>query len=199
MQSFTVLPVCICFFSLLITSTTAAAGLPQHVRARNEQESLSDDSVKSHFIESGEENITPNESSEMINFEHSGSNSGNDEALFDSNKQDLIVGGWWNPGVHNLTVGYKTYQDRVLIHQYVFKPSRFGRIVEQTISYPVNNSNRFIISFVEVYDQHSDRSDAGYVKIVSGGVGNRNITLHFESKRNHGLKYLVQIWGHYSY
>ncbi|KAL1457481.1 hypothetical protein WDU94_007708 [Cyamophila willieti] len=193
MQSFTVLPVCICFLSLLITSTTAAAALPQHVRVSNVQESLSDDSVKSQI----------NESSELINYELSGSNSGNDEAVFDSKKQDVVVGGWNQDGVHNLTVGYKTYQDRLLFHQYVYKPYRFARIVEQNISYPVNNnnssSNRFIISFVEAYDQHSDRSDAGYVKIVSGGVGNRNITLHFKSKRNHGLKYLVRIWGHYSY
>uniref|UniRef100_A0A8D8ZJL9 Probable salivary secreted peptide n=1 Tax=Cacopsylla melanoneura TaxID=428564 RepID=A0A8D8ZJL9_9HEMI len=189
MQSLKMLPACVCFLSLLVTSSTAAANLPQHLRGNNEQDKVGDDiaGVKTepeilHFINGGEEKLTPNEV----------------EDLFGSKAQDVKVGEWKQDGVHTLTVGYTTYQDKVLLQQYVYKPYRFGRIVEHNESFPYSTtSQRFVISYVEAYDLHKDSSKAGYVKIIKGGVGNRNVTLHFKSKRNHGLKYLVGLWGRY--
>uniref|UniRef100_A0A8D8WNR7 Probable salivary secreted peptide n=1 Tax=Cacopsylla melanoneura TaxID=428564 RepID=A0A8D8WNR7_9HEMI len=189
MQSLKMLPACVCFLSLLVTSSTAAANLPQHLRGNNEQDKVGDDiaGVKTepeilHFINGGEEKLTPNEV----------------EDLFGSKAQDVKVGAWKQDGVHNLTVGFKTGLDRLAIYRHVYKPYHFGRIVEHNESFPYSTtSNRFVISYVEAYDLHKDSSKAGYVKIIKGGVGNRNVTLHFKSKRNHGLKYLVGLWGRY--
>uniref|UniRef100_A0A8D8ZIX7 Probable salivary secreted peptide n=1 Tax=Cacopsylla melanoneura TaxID=428564 RepID=A0A8D8ZIX7_9HEMI len=189
MQSLKMLPACVCFLSLLVTSSTAAANLPQHLRGNNEQDKVGDDiaGVKTepeilHFINGGEEKLTPNEV----------------EDLFGSKAQDVKVGAWKQDGVHNLTVGFKTGLDRLAIYRHVYQPYRFGRIVEHNESFPYSTtSNRFVISYVEAYDLHKDSSKAGYVKIIKGGVGNRNVTLHFKSKRNHGLKYLVGLWGRY--
>uniref|UniRef100_A0A8D8WLP7 Probable salivary secreted peptide n=1 Tax=Cacopsylla melanoneura TaxID=428564 RepID=A0A8D8WLP7_9HEMI len=189
MQSLKMLPACVCFLSLLVTSSTAAANLPQHLRGNNEQDKVGDDiaGVKTepeilHFINGGEEKLTPNEV----------------EDLFGSKAQDVKVGAWKQDGVHNLTVGFKTGLDRLAIYRHVYQPYRFGRIVEHNESFPYSTtSQRFVISYVEAYDLHKDSSKAGYVKIIKGGVGNRNVTLHFKSKRNHGLKYLVGLWGRY--
>ncbi|XP_026689173.1 uncharacterized protein LOC103524261 [Diaphorina citri] len=111
------------------------------------------------------------------------------------------LGAWWNhEGVHNLTVGYKTYQDRLLYQQYVNKEYKLFRVIEQDVSYPVNNTaSRYVITLVEAFDIHPNPSGAGYASIIRGGVGRRNITIHLESARNHGLKYLVLIWGHIQY
>uniref|UniRef100_A0A8D8UFG6 Probable salivary secreted peptide n=1 Tax=Cacopsylla melanoneura TaxID=428564 RepID=A0A8D8UFG6_9HEMI len=204
MQSLKMLPACVCFLSLLVTSSTAAANLPQHLRGNNEQDQVGDDiaGVKTepeilHFINGGEDKLTPNEVEDL--FGSKGDVAYKAEDLFGSKAQDVKVGAWKQDGVHNLTVGYTTYQDKALLQQYVYKPYRFARIVELNVSYPLNNTgNRFyIISRLEAYDQHRDSSDAGYAKIIKGGVGNRNVTLHLESKRNHGLKYLVGLWGRY--
>ncbi|XP_008487510.1 uncharacterized protein LOC103524274 [Diaphorina citri] len=89
---------------------------------------------------------------------------------------------------------------RLLYQQYVNKEYKLFRVIEQDVSYPVNNTaSRYVITLVEAFDIHPNPSGAGYASIIRGGVGRRNITIHLESARNHGLKYLVLIWGHIQY
>uniref|UniRef100_A0A8D8VZL8 Acetyl-CoA carboxylase 2 n=1 Tax=Cacopsylla melanoneura TaxID=428564 RepID=A0A8D8VZL8_9HEMI len=43
MQSLKILPACVCFLALLVTSSTAASDIPQHLRGNNEQGQVGDD------------------------------------------------------------------------------------------------------------------------------------------------------------
>uniref|UniRef100_A0A8D8SWF0 Probable salivary secreted peptide n=1 Tax=Cacopsylla melanoneura TaxID=428564 RepID=A0A8D8SWF0_9HEMI len=105
--------------------------------------------------------------------------------------------GWGHHGVHNLTVGYKTYQDRLLFSGTITKAYNRFRIVETNVV--VKSTHGETISYIEAYDLHSSRDvgSAGYASVVSGGTGTRSVTIHLESARNHGLKYYVRVFGHY--
>uniref|UniRef100_A0A8D8TJ69 Probable salivary secreted peptide n=1 Tax=Cacopsylla melanoneura TaxID=428564 RepID=A0A8D8TJ69_9HEMI len=187
----TMLPVCICFLSLLITSTPAASELPKHLR-RNSGEEILTSNENSDLVRSKNDDVR-NYEKNLASYVHM-----DDEDLFESKDQDLVVGEWWwddQEGSHNLTQGQKTDYDILLLSQYVYKPYRFLRIVEATLVHHPQ-AQYYYINYIEASDQHSDPSDAGYARIIAGGVGHRNVTLHFESKRNHGLKFLVEIWGH---
>lgn len=84
---------------------------------------------------------------------------------------------------------------RLLYSGNIYKPYKIWRIVEQNLD--VRSPHGEQISFIEAYDSHPSASDAGYASIVGGGVGARQVTIHLESARGHGLKYYVRVFGHY--
>uniref|UniRef100_A0A8D8TN21 DNA 3'-5' helicase n=2 Tax=Cacopsylla melanoneura TaxID=428564 RepID=A0A8D8TN21_9HEMI len=118
------IPVCVCFLALLITSTTVEAGIPLHLRRSNEKNSLSEDRVNVgavvyHFINSGEENLTPNERSDLFYSKNDDGNSDSendgvqvlgvsheDEDLFGSKKDDGNTDSK-NDGVQGLGVSHE--------------------------------------------------------------------------------------------
>uniref|UniRef100_A0A8D8LGS9 Uncharacterized protein n=1 Tax=Cacopsylla melanoneura TaxID=428564 RepID=A0A8D8LGS9_9HEMI len=190
------IPVCVCFLALLITSTTAASGLPLHLRRSNEKDSLN----------SGEEILTSNEirskNDDAQNHKENLASYEDGEDFMGFKDQDLAAPGWWwdDEGSHNLTQGQKIYQDILLSSQYIYKSYRFLRIVEATVyHHPPQGRDQYYINYIQATDQHSDFSEAGYARIVKDGVGHTNVTLHLQSKRNQDLKFLVQIWGHRSF
>lgn len=99
--------------------------------------------------------------------------------------------------VHNLTVGSRSARDRVLYQASIYKPYQFLRVVETDVVVgPSVYHNGELISLIEAIDTHPNQSDAGYAALTSGGPNTSRATIHLKSKRGHGLKYRITIWGH---
>uniref|UniRef100_A0A8D9B6J8 Protein argonaute-3 n=1 Tax=Cacopsylla melanoneura TaxID=428564 RepID=A0A8D9B6J8_9HEMI len=134
-----------------------------------------------HFITGGEDKLTPNEVLDL--FGSKGDVAYKAEDLFHSKEQDVKVGAWKQEGVHNLTVGYTTYQDKDLLQQYVYKPYRFARIVELncklggslwSVKIPYNCS---MVVGIDVYHEGVGSQGQNVVGLVSST--NRDYTSYY--------------------
>uniref|UniRef100_A0A8D9AZT1 Uncharacterized protein n=1 Tax=Cacopsylla melanoneura TaxID=428564 RepID=A0A8D9AZT1_9HEMI len=178
MQSLTMLPACICFLSLLIARTTAAPGLPEHLLESNEQDSLTETVYSVQYSVQSKQDIQTKEENQ--------------------NQYYVKLGGYAvQNGTHNLTIGEKTDQDKLLSYQFFDHPSSDG-IVYKNVSYPLDLkiNNEFTINYIEAIDQHTELSESGFAWLIYGGLGSKNVFLFLESRRNFGLKYLVRVFGH---
>ncbi|CAH1407045.1 unnamed protein product [Nezara viridula] len=98
---------------------------------------------------------------------------------------------------HNYTYGARSYYDRLLYHDLINLKSKWMRVTSIDKTYPQQGQPSLgRISYIEVLDQRSD-STGGCVYIRNGGVGQSNVTLHIKSQRNHGMDFVVNVYGHY--
>lgn len=56
------------------------------------------------------------------------------------------------------------------------------------------NATRSTITYINVLDQKANGT-GGYANLISGGVGFNHTGLHLKSRRNHGINFIVDIYG----
>lgn len=92
-----------------------------------------------------------------------------------------------------------------LVNFYIFKKSFFlmrlnycsflnifslVQIVKKDVYVDFNET----ITFIDIKDQYQD-GNGGYASLLNGGPGNKDVTMHFKSQRNHGFNFIVEIFG----
>lgn len=69
-------------------------------------------------------------------------------------------------------------------------------ISKNDINYPSTGSlKNTSITCIEIYDMMKDHG--GSVKILSGGLGEKNVTFRLESQPGYGIDILIKIYGYY--
>jgi hypothetical protein len=86
---------------------------------------------------------------------------------------------------------------KLFVQCHVFAQSRPGRGPNE--KFPLKNINTYSnpdaqINCIEVTDQ-KENGTGGYTRIVSGGVGHNNVTIHFESQFTRGFSFVMKIYG----
>lgn len=119
----------------------------------------------------------------------------------------------------NYSWGYRQHNDRLLDRKFAIKSSSFARVVTVDVFYPnktvsftvkcfpetyfINlllvgcfqmNATRSNITYINVQDQKANGT-GGYATLISGGVGFNYTGLHLKSRRNHGINFIVDIYG----
>ncbi|XP_026287825.1 probable salivary secreted peptide isoform X2 [Frankliniella occidentalis] len=95
----------------------------------------------------------------------------------------------------SVIIGSTTWQDRLLLQETAYKESWWMMIRDADVVYPKKNEVGYKISCIKILDQRRDGKN-GEVKVKEGGVSYNHVLLRFHSQRNHGLNYLVQVYGH---
>ncbi|XP_075217668.1 putative salivary secreted peptide [Lycorma delicatula] len=95
---------------------------------------------------------------------------------------------------HNLIIGHYRWGDRLLYHNIINIHRSLFQTKSYYLKYPLHGYNNATINYVRVIDLKTDGT-GGYPKLYQGGVGYRNITVHFTSQRSHGLHFNVTIYG----
>ena len=93
---------------------------------------------------------------------------------------------------HHLEVGGRPFADHLLAKEHIFKSSKILRVITDTWTYsggPYTN-----ITFIKALDQ-KDNGDGAHAAIINGGIGRNTVTLKFKSERNHGIDFMVEIYG----
>lgn len=94
---------------------------------------------------------------------------------------------------NDLILGEKTFNDHLLLQEPVEEP--------YTILWKTSRDKTFTtpgqtdITRLEVLDRKSDGTGA-YVSLLGGGVGHNFVSLRFESQWNHGIHFIVNLYGH---
>ncbi|KAL2714094.1 hypothetical protein V1478_016651 [Vespula squamosa] len=96
------------------------------------------------------------------------------------------------PKSHNLTIGYRIPGDRLVLRQNVSKKSSWMKVVTSENTFNISKYDR--ITMIGAYDQKTDGTGA-YPSLVKGGPGYNNVTLRFKSQRNHGINFVVEVYG----
>ncbi|XP_014273116.1 probable salivary secreted peptide [Halyomorpha halys] len=97
---------------------------------------------------------------------------------------------------HHYFYGSKSYLDRLLYQDHIKYKSKWMRVISIDADYPGSGKTPLgKINYIEVLDQRSDGT-GGCVYIRNGGVGQNSVTFHIKSQRNHGMEFLINIYGH---
>nr|XP_018897690.1 PREDICTED: probable salivary secreted peptide [Bemisia tabaci]XP_018897691.1 PREDICTED: probable salivary secreted peptide [Bemisia tabaci]XP_018897692.1 PREDICTED: probable salivary secreted peptide [Bemisia tabaci]XP_018897693.1 PREDICTED: probable salivary secreted peptide [Bemisia tabaci] len=97
---------------------------------------------------------------------------------------------------HSLILGKRRDGDS-LIHFRVVKRSavKFW-IVETDIWFPsMGEKNNKTINCLQVLDRKAN-GYGGWAYVMKGGIGAKNVSLHFMSERSHGFNFLVHVYGY---
>ncbi|CAH1407041.1 unnamed protein product [Nezara viridula] len=98
--------------------------------------------------------------------------------------------------VHNFIYGTRSYGDRLLYHDLLNVKSKLWRVTTVDVNYPPKGQAPLgRIDYIEVLDQRSDGT-GGYVYIKDGGIGLNFVNLHIKSQRNHGMDFVINVYGH---
>jgi len=81
--------------------------------------------------------------------------------------------------------------DRILTEKSIIRTYKFLGYTSSDMTYSNPDAQ---INCIEVTDQ-KENDTGGYTSIVSGGVGHKNVTLHFESQFSRGFSFVVKIYG----
>jgi hypothetical protein len=92
---------------------------------------------------------------------------------------------------HNFSDCQSKPGDRLLTETSIVRPYKFLGYTSSDMSY--SNPDAIINCIVVVDQKESDTG--GYARVASGGVGNKNVTLHFESQFSRGFSFVVKIYG----
>jgi len=92
---------------------------------------------------------------------------------------------------HNFSDCQSKPGDRLLIEKSIIRSYKFLGYTSSNMTYSNPDAR---INCIEVTDQ-KENGTGGYTSIVSGGVGHKNVTLHFESQFWRGLSFVVKIYG----
>ena len=93
---------------------------------------------------------------------------------------------------HNLIIGSRQPNDRLVYQENIVKPSKWLQVIEVTKSFGIGPA--FAITQVRAMDQKTNGNGAIATR-VAGGPGYSNITLKFKSQRGHGINFVVQVYG----
>lgn len=93
---------------------------------------------------------------------------------------------------HNLILGARQYNDRLVYQENIYKKSGF--ISSQEVTKTFNVSRYETITRVEALDQKVDGTGA-YAKLIRGGPGYNNVTLKFKSQFRHSINFVVRIFA----
>ncbi|CAH1407044.1 unnamed protein product [Nezara viridula] len=97
---------------------------------------------------------------------------------------------------HHYFFGTRSSYDRLLYHDLINLKSKWMRVTSIDKTYPQQGQPSLgRISYIEVLDQRSDGT-GGCVYIRNGGIGQSSVTLHIKSQRNHGMNFVVNVYGH---
>nr|XP_014275401.2 probable salivary secreted peptide [Halyomorpha halys] len=111
-------------------------------------------------------------------FDWVGSNSCGDEKTHD------YYFGQWQPYLRLLYMDHPKFDSKLM------------RVRSEELTYPVKGQAQGgIISYIEVTDVRKDGT-GGCVYIKNGGVGSRNVTLKLKTQRNHGMEFIIRIFGY---
>lgn len=116
---------------------------------------------------------------------------------------------------HNVTFGTIRANDTLLDRELVVKKYKLLQIVSDDYEYPrkVTSSkcsrhmdrtnyfsslqgyyNSFNITGIRCTDQYTN-GDGGNATLLKGGPGANEVKLHLKSKRNHGFKFVIEVYG----
>jgi len=96
-------------------------------------------------------------------------------------------------GQHTLKLGSRHPGDTELYSQEVRKRDIFFSTVSHTFHYRARDNEE--ITAVVTKDQWSDDT-GGIAVLVSGGVGQREVTIEVTSQRNRGFHFHFYVYGH---
>jgi hypothetical protein len=81
--------------------------------------------------------------------------------------------------------------DRLLTEKFIVRSYKFLGYTSSGMFYSNPDAT---INCIKVIDQ-KENGTGGYATITNGGVGNNNVTLHFESQFSRGFSFVVRIYG----
>lgn len=94
----------------------------------------------------------------------------------------------------NSTWGFVNLNDALLHHSIRRQSSTLFKIVVENVRFPFpNQANNRTITAIRVIDQ-LPKSKA-FAQIYAGGVGYKNVTIHFKSERSKGFNFSLEIYG----
>ncbi|KAG6457794.1 hypothetical protein O3G_MSEX010504 [Manduca sexta] len=91
----------------------------------------------------------------------------------------------------NLNVGFIATGDRLLHSSYVYRPAMANAIQSENVSFNGNRTTRI----TAVQAQEVGASQYASAWIISGGIGQNNVTVRFQSAVGRGYYYLLSVWG----
>ena len=92
---------------------------------------------------------------------------------------------------HNIVIGKREQNDRLAYEENIEKSSKLFQVVELEKTFYTKDE---IITQIVAIDKKTNGNGAS-AKIVQNGIGHNNVTLKFVSQRNHGIKFVVQIFA----
>ncbi|CAD7086231.1 unnamed protein product [Hermetia illucens] len=96
---------------------------------------------------------------------------------------------------HNVTFGTIRANDTLLDRELVVKKYKLLQIVSDDYEYPRKGYyNSFNITGIRCTDQYTN-GDGGNATLLKGGPGANEVKLHLKSKRNHGFKFVIEVYG----
>ncbi|XP_018897694.2 probable salivary secreted peptide [Bemisia tabaci] len=97
---------------------------------------------------------------------------------------------------HSLILGQRRYGDSLIHTDVAKKTSKWFRIVETDIKFPSNGAkNTKTINYLQVLDRKAN-GHSGWPYLTQGGIGFKNVSLHFTSERGHGFDFLIYVYGY---
>ncbi|CAH1403639.1 unnamed protein product [Nezara viridula] len=100
-----------------------------------------------------------------------------------------------NEKIHNYQFGQRTPYQRLLYVDHPKYESKLMRVRSEELTYPVKGQlSGGMIGYIEVLDMKSN-GNGGCVYIKNGGVGSTFVTLKLKSQRNHGMEFMIRIYG----
>nr|XP_018897696.1 PREDICTED: probable salivary secreted peptide [Bemisia tabaci] len=97
---------------------------------------------------------------------------------------------------HSLILGQRRYGDSLIHIDVAKKSAKLFRIVEMDIKFPSTGvKNNKTINFLQVLDRKAN-GHGGWAYLTQGGIGAKNVSIHFTSQRSHGFDFIVYIYGY---
>lgn len=93
---------------------------------------------------------------------------------------------------NNLSLGDRVIGDQLLLQTSVEEEYKFLQKVSLEKTFSTTGGTK--ITRVEALDRKTDGTGA-YVTVLGGGVGENYVSLRFKSQRNHGIHFVVNLYG----